>query len=194
MANHLLPTGVKKASNSSHIWWCSPLAYSSRDCQHSWAPYTEECMVKLISRDIYAWEKTSKGYGRNWGIFSDGHSSARKSIWCLDRRACKPEDESFRTVPDWRIFFQSRSCLQWKCLQHPCLPKNSFTSINALAMSASRHQEFQKSLCLSKAFAEPEHLICNKTWANPSTIKALHQSGHAATDCRNAPRWLKIMI
>lgn len=39
-------------------------------------------------------------------------------------------------------------------------------------MSALRHQEFQKCFCLSKAFAEPEHPICNKTWANPSTIKA----------------------
>lgn len=46
--------------------------------QHSWAPHTQE--NKLISRDIYALKKTSKGYGRTWGIFSDGHSSARKSI------------------------------------------------------------------------------------------------------------------
>jgi len=33
-------------------------------------------MEKQHSRDIYALEKTSKGYGRIWGIFSDGHSSA----------------------------------------------------------------------------------------------------------------------
>lgn len=46
--------------------------------QHSWAPHKQE--NKLISRDIYALEKTSKGYGRTLEIFSDGHSCARKSI------------------------------------------------------------------------------------------------------------------
>lgn len=151
--------------------------------QHSWAHHPQENKVKLISTDIYALEKTSKGYGTTWRIFSDGHRSARKSIWCLERTACKPEDESFRTVHYWGIFYQSCSSLQWKCLQHPCLPKNSFTSINALAMSAS-HQEIQKSFCLSKAFAEREHLICNKTWA-----KCQHNKGSAPI--RSCSYWLQ---
>lgn len=54
-------------------------------------------------------------------------------------------------------------------------------------MSASHQEEFQKSLCPCKAFAEPDQSICNKTRANPSTIKVLRQSVHAATDSRNVP-------
>lgn len=142
---------------------------------------------KNNSRDIYALEKTSKGYGRTWGIFSDGRSSAGKRVWCLERWTSRPEDESFRTVHAWRIFIQSASRLQWKCLQHPCLINNSFTRFNALVMSASHQEEFQNSLCPCKAFAEPDQSICNKTRANPTTINVLHLSVHAATDSRNAP-------
>lgn len=98
MVNHPLPMGVKKASNS-------PRHVPAETYQHSCPPPPHRKTVKLISRNIYALEKTTKGYGRTWGIFSDGHSSASNSIWCLEKMACKPEDQSFRTVHDWRIFF-----------------------------------------------------------------------------------------
>lgn len=54
-------------------------------------------------------------------------------------------------------------------------------------MSASHQEEFQKSLCPCNAFAEPDQSICNKTRANPSTIKVLRQSVNAVTDSRNVP-------
>ena len=81
MANQLLPTGVKKAliHDEDVVPRHVPAEPLSSE-QHSWASHTQENMEKQNSRDIYALEKTSKGYGRTWGIFSDGHSSAGKSI------------------------------------------------------------------------------------------------------------------
>lgn len=50
--------------------------------QHTWATHTQENTEKSNSRDIYALEQTSKGYGRTWGsvFFSDGHSYAGRSV------------------------------------------------------------------------------------------------------------------
>lgn len=68
IANQLLPWELKKYPTAlKHEEDVAPRYVPAEILsseQHSWASHTQENMEKQNSRDIYALENTSKGYGR----------------------------------------------------------------------------------------------------------------------------------